>query len=165
MLWSLCEAYFSALCGRYFSTLSAFLPFPVMKHTDIRFVYIPILKEPQAVMLFYVPMVHFRHTSVTSVLSLSCTAEFTIQRVCVTDFCFWSSAGQSGKIQVQQEHHGLPPCQVQHLHLCHSGGRYWVGPLTDGRHLALPAFSSADDGLWYAVQCIFTKTYLIVLKL
>lgn len=104
-------------------------------------------------MLFYLPFIHFKYSPVTSVLFLRnvLTCDICIiKSVCLTDSCFWFSAGQSGEIQVQQEQHGLHSCQVQHTHLCHRGGRYWVGSLTDGCHLALPALSSTDDCLRYA---------------
>lgn len=54
-------------------------------------------------------------------------------------------AGQSGEVQVQQEHYRLPTCQVSHRNLCYCGRRSGVGSFTGGRYVHLSAIPGSND--------------------
>lgn len=60
----------------------------------------------------------------------------------------FSAAGQGGEVQIQPQHFGLSPRQVQHQDLRSRGRRRPVGTPAGGRHLPLPALPRSNDCIW-----------------
>lgn len=56
-------------------------------------------------------------------------------------------AGQNGEVQVQQEHQGLPACQVSHSNVCYCGWRSGVGSFTGGCYVHLSALLGSNDSV------------------